>query len=253
MTPPKTYGVIIQARNNSRRLFGKMTMPFYDGKTILELLLTKIISRLGHLQIIVATTDKSVDNSIVEMAKRYGVQVFEGDENNVLKRMLDAASQYKVDNIIRVCADNPFLNIESISELITHHKEKPTDYVSFLVGDKKPSILSHFGFFAELVMKSSLEKVANRTKDDLYLEHVTNYIYTNPKEFDLFYLRAPSYLYNREDIRLTVDTILDFELAQSLYSSLIKNNWNQRELIKYIDSNSGIKKSMNRMINQNRK
>ena len=102
-------------------------------------------------------------------------------------------------------------------------------------------------------MKSTLEKVIKKTSDALFLEHVTNYIYTNPNEFDLHFLKAPQYLFNRLDIRLTVDTIQDFELAQLLYSLKIENNWGHIELINFIDSDKTIKKSMNKMIDQNKK
>lgn len=249
----KKYGIIIQARNRSSRLYGKMVIPFYKGTSMLEILLTKLKEGLNQTPIIVATTNDIVDKSIVDLVKEIGVHVYKGEENNVLQRMIDAASMYKVDNIIRVCADNPFLSVNSIIELISCHKKKPVDYISFLAGDEKPAILSHFGFFAELVTKSALIKVATKTNDSYYLEHVTNYIYTNPNEFVLSFLKAPPYLFNRQDIRLTVDTIHDFKLAQSLYTSMIENNWTQKDLINFIDSNMTIKISMNKMIAQNKK
>lgn len=253
MSKNANYGVIIQARNSSSRLPGKMTMPFSNTKTILEIILHNLMNNLEQVPIILATTQNDADDSIVETVQKLNVPVYRGEENNVLNRMLSAASTYEIDTIIRVCADNPFLNIKSISELITMHKKKPVDYSSYLVGDNQPAILSHFGFYAEIVKKTALEKVAAKTSDSLFQEHVTNYIYSHPDEFDLFFLKVPSYLYNRNDIRLTVDTIQDFKVAQSLYASMIENNWNQKELVNFIDSNITIKNSMNNMIEQNKK
>jgi len=247
------YGVIIQARNSSHRLKRKMSMPFYNGKSILELLINNLKVSLNQVLTVVATTNHSEDDSIVELAEKMGVQVFRGEEKNVLRRVTEAATQFGIENIIRVCGDNPFLDIDSISSLIRCHKKKPVDYISYKVGDDLPAILSHLGLFAELVMKSTLEKVIKKTSDALFLEHVTNYIYTNPNEFDLHFLKAPQYLFNRLDIRLTVDTIQDFELAQLLYSLKIENNWDHIELINFIDSDKTIKKSMNKMIDQNKK
>lgn len=247
------YGVIVQARNSSSRLVGKMTMPFYEGKTILELILINLINGLKRIPVIVATTNNKTDDSIAITVKKMNLQVYRGEEYNVLNRILNVAVIHGIDNIIRVCADNPFLNIESISDLIACHKKHPIDYTSYLVGDKKPAILSHFGFYAEIVPRTTLEKVATKTSDSLYQEHVTNYIYTHPTDFELSFLKAPSYIYGRNDIRLTVDTIQDFELTQSLYASMIENDWNQRELINFIDSNIAVKKTMNRMIELNKK
>ena len=167
--------------------------------------------------------------------------------------MIKASNYYGIDNIIRICADNPFLNINSITKLIISHKNDPVDYVSFLVGDQKPAILSHFGFYAELVKKSALENVASNTNDSIYLEHVTNYIYTHPDSFQLNFIMAPKNIYNRIDIRLTVDTKKDFLLTQNLYETMIKYNWDQSELINFIDTNENIKNSMQQMIAENKK
>ena len=146
-----------------------------------------------------------------------------------------------------------FLHIESITALIEIQKIQQVDYCSFLVGDQQPAITSHVGLYAEITKKSTLENVASRTNELLYLEHVTNYIYTHPKIFKLKFATAPQSIYNRNDIRLTVDTEEDFVLAQSLFSIMIENNWSQFELIDFIDSNEMIKNSMQKMIAQNKK
>jgi len=253
MTDKKSYGVIIQARNNSSRLKSKMSKPFYDQKSILEILISELIKGLENLPVILATTENESDNALASAVTKFNIPVFRGEENNVLQRMTNAAVKNDITNIIRICSDNPFLDIESIAKLIAYHKSNPTDYVSYEVGNNKPAILSHFGFYAELVTIDALHRVNSSTDDPKYLEHVTNYIYTHADEFILNFLKAPSYVYNRADLRLTVDTPQDFKLAKYLYANKIKNNWNQRELINFIDSNSDIKKSMIKMINTNTK
>ncbi len=247
------YGVIIQARNGSARLPGKMTVPYYKNQSILDLLLINLQKGLPGFQVILATSTNSIDDDVAEKAILAGVRLFRGDENNVLKRMIDAALKFGVENIVRVCADNPFLNIEGIAKLLDLHKRNQRDYLSFEVGAGKPAILSHFGFYAELVKKKALEEVANKTDDPLYHEHVTNYIYTHPDQFEIAFIKAPGYIYNREDIRLTVDTKEDFELSRNLYMMTKNNNWSQEELINFIDSDDEIKATMKKMILQNSK
>lgn len=253
MTEEAKYGVIIQARNGSARLPGKMTIPYYKNQSILDLLLLNIQKGLPGIQIILATSNNSIDDDIAEKAMNTGTSLFRGDEKNVLIRMIKAAHKFGVENIVRVCADNPFLNIGSIAELIDLHQINQSDYLSFEVGAGRPAILSHFGFYAELVKKKALEEVAKKTDDPLYQEHVTNYIYTHPDQFEIAFINAPGYLYNREDIRLTVDTKEDFDLSKNLYKLMVKNNWNQEELINFIDSDNEIKVAMKKMISQNSK
>ncbi len=253
MNQGNSYGIIIQARSNASRLPGKMTMPFYDEKTILELLLMRLKQAITHYPIYVATSKNKADDAIQKMANNLGVPVFRGDETNVLMRMLDAAHFFKISNVIRVCADNPFLNVNSILTLIETHKNDPVDYISFEVGDNTPAILSHFGFYAELVKTAALQKALSTTANSYYLEHVTNYVYTHPEEFLIKFIKAPANIYNRTDLRLTVDRLQDFEIAQKIFSVMIKNDFSQEELVNFIDSNSEIKSSMLQMIEQNRK
>ena len=59
-------------------------------------------------------------------------------------------------------------------------------------------------------------KINENTSDSQYLEHVTNYIYGHPKDFNTEFLSIPEYL-NDTEIRLTIDTKADFEIAKELY------------------------------------
>ena len=254
MITENTYGIIIQARDGSSRLENKMSRPFYDHFSLLEIILIILIDQFKDMPIVLATTTSKVDDALEEIGLKYQLPVFRGSEQNVLKRMINAAKVNNIDVIVRVCADNPFLDIESITNLITQHKKTPEiEYVSYEVGKDRPAILSHFGFYTELARLEALEKIFTKTEDPIYLEHVTNYIYTHPDEYRLHFIHAPSYVYNRKDLRLTVDTIQDFKLTQRLYASKIKNNWNHQELINFIDANSEIKKSMVQMIQSNTK
>src|SRR5690606_7826310 len=104
-------------------------------------------------------------------------------EENVLKRFIHAGEQYNISNIVRVCADNPFLNIHALKELMHSFETCPVDYLSFKTVYGKPTILTHFGLWSEMMTLSALKEVQMRTNDPFYLEHVTNFIYLNPELF----------------------------------------------------------------------
>ena len=165
--------------------------------------------------------------------------------------MIDAARQLKFKNIIRVCADNPFLMANSISNLIEAHRNGNAAYVSYMVDNNTPAILSHLGFYAELATLEAMEKIPELTDDPYYLEHVTNYIYTHPDSFQLHFIKAPVHIFNSPEIRLTVDTLEDFNLAQLLYSLKTENKWNHEELITFIHSRKDIQDSMKVAIKRN--
>jgi spore coat polysaccharide biosynthesis protein SpsF len=153
-------GLIIQARAGSTRLPGKMLMPFYDNFTILEIMIKNLLNFFDKDQIILATTNNKIDDTIVAAGTKFNINIFRGDENDVLKRFTDAAEYYDISTIIRVCADNPFLQAKEVKRLYTEYTQlpEPVDYFSFAFPDETPVIKSHLGFFAEITTLAALKK-----------------------------------------------------------------------------------------------
>ena len=208
--------LIIQARTGSTRLPQKMVLPFFDGKGIFEILLDRLMDARLNVPIILATTENQGDNILVEITEKKGIDVFRGSEENVLKRFIGAAEVFDVEKIIRVCADNPFLDIAALRFLIDEVSHSDTDYWGFAKKDGTPSIKTHYGFWAEGVKTEALRKVSDLTREKLYLEHVTNYVYSNPALFSIF-LQPIQQEVQALNIRLTIDTLEDFKIAQEVY------------------------------------
>ena len=229
-------GIIIQARNNSSRLPNKLNLPFYRGVGILEILIGNISGSISSAPVVLATTTNEADDKLVEIANKMGIDVFRGSEANVLDRFIQTASNYSFEKVIRVCSDNPFLDVGALDFLLRQMEETDHDYWCYARGDNLPSILTHYGFWAEGVSTLALQKVSSITSENLYLEHVTNYIYSHPDQFDIKYTRIDPYIDQERSIRLTVDTKNDFELAKQIYESSIANGitHDSISLVKYI-------------------
>ncbi len=247
----KQTGIIIQARQGSTRLPGKILKDFYDGQNILEILINKLKKSHKNLPLILATTQNKEDDAIELLGKKYNISVYRGSTENVLSRFIEAAEKYNIDNIIRVCADNPFLDTRHINYFIRELEKGNYDYVSYQTPDGTPSIQSHLGLFTEAVRLKSLKKVAKKTKNPLYLEHVTNYIYQYPEKFKIKLLSLPSYFRDTEKIRLTIDTQEDFELIKKIFKKLrLRNTY---KLIKHIKSRPEWLAIMEKEIQKNKK
>lgn len=244
-------GIIIQARTGSTRLPNKMVLPFFENKGILEILLQRLINADMGVQIIVATTTNAKDDIIADVAKKHGCIVYRGSEENVLSRFVEASAENKIDRIIRVCADNPFLDISFLRKQIESFSSN-NDYVCYALSDGTPTILTHYGFWAEGVSLKALEKVQKMTSEKKYMEHVTNYIYNHPNDFDIKRIYIPKEIEKRK-IRLTIDTQKDFSLAQVIYRQLFdpKNDINATNVIKLVEKNTEWLKQMNEEINKN--
>jgi spore coat polysaccharide biosynthesis protein SpsF (cytidylyltransferase family) len=207
-------GIIIQARTGSTRLPQKITLPFYQDSTLLDIIIDRI-KPLGYL-IVLATSNRIEDQTLKKVAEKHKITFFAGDENNVLKRFIDCAEANDIDVIIRVCADNPFIQADYIDQLLKEYIKNERNYLSFFTDSGIPVIKTHYGFFSEVVQLNALKRISELTTDKLYLEHVTNFIYANPDKFSIGKLPLP-FNERNEEIRLTIDTLEDFKLASSLY------------------------------------
>jgi spore coat polysaccharide biosynthesis protein SpsF len=248
-------GIIIQARVGSTRMPGKVLLPFSKEKNILQIIIEKLKKSIHHLPIVVATSTSSGDDKIESLAKSENVNCFRGDEDDVLNRFISCAKENSFDKVVRVCADNPFLDVELMDELISKSAEIDFDYYSFLVADNLPAIKTHWGIFTEMVALESLEKVNSLTNEKLYHEHVTNFIYGNPLIFKVYWEKAPSNVYGITDIRFTIDTPEDFGIIQRIWTVLEErgNTANFRGALKVLDEFPDLKKSMHEQIIANSK
>lgn len=250
--------IIIQARTGSTRLPNKMVIPICNGKTILEIIVLNLLEYFKSSQIIIATSNNENDQQIVDIAKKLNVKHFEGSEQDVLERFIGAAEYHKIENVIRVCADNPLLQAKYVKVLVDKFLERKNelDYLSFAFPDGTPVIKSHLGLFAEATKLSTLKKVKELTTDMFFHEHVTNYIYQNPFIFNIDLMELPQDLQERKEIRLTIDTKNDFENVREI----IEKNRTTRnyeisisQILNYIDTNYELKKSMANEIERNSK
>jgi spore coat polysaccharide biosynthesis protein SpsF len=224
----------------------KLLEPFYKGKGVLELLVERFQAKQSDIPLIIATTDRPVDDGLAEMCHGMGLQVFRGSETDVLWRFIMCARKYDLDAILRVCADNPFFDIESSLELLSFMDVRGHDCVAFRMKSGLPSIRTHLGFWGEAIKRSALEFIAGHSSDLRDHEHVTRFIYENPEYFDIKWIPAPGFLADRNDLRLTLDTKEDFELERGLYKFMQKQEdpFSMRILVRHIDANPEVKREM---------
>ncbi len=248
-------GIIIQARLGSSRLPGKMLRAFYKEKGILQLLIERLKEHFPELPIILATTNKPLDTPLAELAKKHEIHCYRGDENNVLSRFTEAAEKYKIQKIIRICADNPFLDMAALKNMADAFLQQHVDYWCYALPDYTPSIMTHYGFWGEGVSLNALKKVAKLTNNPLAFEHVTWFIHQNPEQFTIHYQILDKEIHNEKNVRLTIDTEADFITAREIYSSIQTERMplEAKAIINFIKNNSRWKNTMRNEIEKNKK
>ena len=235
-------GIIIQARSSSTRLPNKLLKEVEPGVCVFDLLINALNELKSDIPVVVATTNNDADFTIVDYCESRGVKWFRGDENDVLKRYIDCAEKYNFKSVVRICSDNPFLDINALDNLINKYSNE--DYLSYQINGG-PALLTHFGFFSEIVSINALRELQLKSDRDCF-EHVTYCVYTKYK--DEYNVKFIPIEIQKENIRCTLDTQQDFDNLQFIYLNLIKPSkriiFDYNEIIAFISSNSELEEKM---------
>ena len=161
---------IIQARMTSSRLPGKVLMDIC-GKPSLQRMLERVNMAKSIDNVVVATTINTSDDPVVEMCKNLNIEVFRGDENDVLGRIYEAAKFFCADTIIRLTADCPMIDPSVIDEVVHSFSINNYDYCSNTIDRSYPD-----GLDVEIMSIDSIRDACKNAKDPFLREHVTPYI-----------------------------------------------------------------------------
>ena len=175
---------IIQARQGSTRLPKKCTMKIFKH-SLIEWVVRRTKKSKKLDEIVIATSKKNADKVFGVIAKKLKVKIFYGDEQNVLSRFLEAANKFKADNIIRICADNPFISSNFVDNLIDFYKNNKCDLAFNHRPDKKMKYKCVDGLGAEIFSLKILKIVSKLAKSNYDLEHVTTFLYRNKNRFKI--------------------------------------------------------------------
>lgn len=225
---------IIQARMNSSRLPGKVLLPLCDA-TVLEFLYNRLSKSKLINNIIIATTENEIDNSIIDLCKEKTYPYFRGSEKNVISRYEKASKKFNSDIIVRITADCPFVDPDLVDDCINKLVINNLDYVSNCNNVKKqlPD-----GFDVEVFTKKALDKAIKLSISSAYKEHVT-FAFFKTK---IFKTSSVEYEHNFQDLRVTLDYEQDYELIYNVAECISNKFADWRTISNYIANNPEIKK-----------
>lgn len=211
----KKIGAIVQARMSSTRLPEKvlLNLPYNKDTSVLQ----QVVRRLKRCDlldtIIVATTTNKIDDRIVENIKTE-CDVFRGSEHDVLSRYYESAKRFGLDIIVRITSDCPCVDPEIVHGVISTHVDCDRDYTSNTILRTFPR-----GMDVEVFNVECLEKAHFEAKKPHQREHVTPFLYENPEMFQKQQVVACE-RYKRPDLRLTIDTTLDYAFLCCVFDEM---------------------------------
>ncbi len=247
---------LIQARTGSNRFPNKVFEKLFNDFTLIDIVLTRLQMAAGVTKddLVVLTTTNPLDDGLAKYLEKQRINTFRGNEQNVYKRFKDyltSLSQYP-EYFFRVCSDNPFIEPEFIEQMIkVADSESEFDYLSFHDYKKTPAILTHYGFFVELIKTDSFLSAESLLTNTTQKEHVTP-IFHSTNYFMNKYLEMPNLLH-RDDIRLTFDTKEDLDVIKDIFLELNTIDFSYRDILGVIENNDKLLSSMITSIRKNLK
>ena len=205
---------LIQARMESKRLPGKALLKLGDH-SILEWVISRVQTSQKLSRMVLATTTRSADDPLCDLARALGIEVFRGEEDDVLARFAGAAQKFPADVVVRVCADNPFVSGKEIDILISDFEANPVDYHF----NHRPDGTCDYpdGAGAELFSVETLQKLSSSISDKKMREHLTLAFLTLGSSRIRGVQARPSMSYPY--LRFDLDTPDDFESLTQLVES----------------------------------
>lgn len=211
---------IVQARMSSTRLPGKI-MKTILNKPVLQLQLERMAYSRYCGQIVVATSTNIKDDVIEDFCKSNQIEIFRGDEDDLLDRHFQCAIQYKADIIAKIPSDCPLIDAKVMDKVFDYFINNDFDFVSNLHPPSYPD-----GNDVEVFTFKALEKTAHLARKKLEREHTTPYFWENPHLFKIGNVLWEKGLDYSMSHRFTLDYQEDFEFIQNVYEELYPSNPN---------------------------
>lgn len=194
---------VIQVRFSSQRLPGKALRDVGKAPLLRWVIERSKLSKRVD-QWIVATSDDVSCDPIIDICRDLEIEVFRGDESDVLSRFVSCVNLFQPQYVVRVCADNPFVWGPLIDDLVDQ-----LDTSDVYLANQRPHerccIADGFGaelIAAQLLIDNHLSFPSITTR-----EHVTTEI---SKRHSPRNVRVPSEL-RHPYLRFDVDTVGDLQ------------------------------------------
>ena len=204
-------GILVTARLESTRL-PKKVLKLMHGKPMIVRLLDRLKQSKEADMVSIITSPLEEDRPLVEIAAQEGVDCFQGHPVDVLQRIHDAAHHFRIDLIASCTGDNPFTDWEHIDRMLRVMRDEQLDFVRM---DGLP-----LGAFSYGLRTIAVDKAIS-IKDEVDTEVWGGY-FTETGLFNNGAIEPIHESMRWPELRLTVDTPEDFEVAERIYRELEK-------------------------------
>ena len=217
-------GFLITARLKSNRLPFKILKDL-NGRTVIERIIDRARNIVDISEIILCTSVNPQDKPLIDIAKKNDIYYYNGGQEDVLQRLMEAARLFSLDYFLGITADNPLFSIHYSNLIVDEIKRNGYDFVK-LKG--LPLGCSTYGMKVKAL--ETVCKIKNVVDTEIW-----GPLIDRPEIFDIKTMEIPG---TRPDLRLTLDYQEDYELISHLYKTLNYNTvLSLQDVIEYLRKN----------------
>lgn len=206
--------VVITVRSDSSRLPNKAFMKIMGTPTI-EMIIKRAKLAKGFDEVILCTSERNIDDELVNIAKRCGIRYFRGSLDDKLERWKGAVERFGIDLFVTMDGDDllcdPYLLELGAKQIV----ERELDFI------KAPEGLAT-GAFTYGIRTSALKKVCE-IKDTADTEMMWVY-FEDTGRFRVGKLKVDNPVFFNDRARLTLDYEEDFRFFTTIFETF--NNIN---------------------------
>jgi len=179
------------------------------GKKLIQWCIDGILNSTSLVPIIV-TTDRPVDDPLIEVAMQNNIKYFRGNTHNIAKRIYDCINFFNIDIFARINGDSPFVNRNLIKEALNVLNNKPEfDFVTNLIPRRFP-----YGLSVEMLRSTVYKKYFANISTPEFQENVTTWFYQNMDQVNTYIINYENG--NDHNLRFVVDTNEDRDNIEKL-------------------------------------
>lgn len=227
-----TKAVFVTVRSDSSRLPGKAYKDMI-GKPVIEMIMKRAKLVKNADMVVICTTERTIDNKIIEIAQNVDVNYYRGSLEDKLGRWHGAVKKFNVDTFATFDGDDLLCAPELIDLGFEQLEEEGLDFL------EAPADLA-VGAFTYCIKASALKKVCKikNTKD-------TEMMWTYFKDTGLFKvgeLKVKDKIYLNTDARLTLDYQEDFDFFENIFKHFnnTENDIPLKDVMEYLNAHPEI-------------
>jgi spore coat polysaccharide biosynthesis protein SpsF (cytidylyltransferase family)/predicted dehydrogenase len=191
----------------------KVIKPMHGKPMIVHMLDRLKLSNVLD-DIIICTSKEKQDDPLANIADKEGVKCYRGSADDVIARLMGAADKYKVDYIVNITADCPFVDHEYINYIVDCYKETNADLI-------RAWDLPHGAFSYGIKTDALREVIKLKATNDT---EVWYQYFVDTNKFNVVDLDILNPFHKRPGLRMTLDYPEDWQFFEAIFDEIYKEN-----------------------------